>query len=126
MPLFSSANPVFCYICAYTTTGPPCYIGWRNRFIEIDPGLLKRLQIRAQECYSTYLLPHPFPINSIYASPLYYLYSSFQFFFSTIPLFSMTLYPPFPIPPPPNHAALLFSYPLPLNLIRRKQRRKFS
>ncbi len=29
-------------------TGPPGYIGWRNRFLGIDPGLVKRLQIQAQ------------------------------------------------------------------------------
>ena len=32
----------------YWRTGPPGYIGWQNRFLESTPGLVKRLQIRAQ------------------------------------------------------------------------------
>jgi hypothetical protein len=40
------------------STGPPGYIGWRNRCLGSIPGLHKRLKIRAQiSCLCTFMIP---------------------------------------------------------------------
>jgi hypothetical protein len=43
-------NPIF------DVRGPPGYIGWRNQFLESTPGLLERLQIRAQPSIVEFLV----------------------------------------------------------------------
>ncbi len=43
----------------YLANRRPGYIGWRNRFLGIDPGVLKRLEIRGLEilcCFTSLLL----------------------------------------------------------------------